>query len=275
MSTKIEWTEETWNPVTGCTKCSPGCDNCYAETIAKRFWGDQPFSDVQCHEDRLNKPLHWRNPRKIFVCSMSDLFHPKVPFEFVDKVFDTIEQCPQHICQILTKRPEPMLEYFQKYESDIEAGISEFCIGDNVWLGVSISTQKEDEKIPILLQIPAAVRFVSLEPMLEDIVNPHFLFGWQCLACGGTNWRELHGQRWCDDCGNEMPPALDWLIIGCESGPKRRPCKLEWVKSLVEQCKAASVPVFVKQLSINGKVSHNPEEWPPWARKREYPRGER
>jgi protein gp37 len=178
--------------------------------------------DVALRYDQLDKPLHWPKPRKIFVCSMSDLFHPKVPFEFIDKIWDIINVCRQHTFQILTKRPEQVIEYVKRIEA--------FRFHSNIWLGTSISTQKEaDKKIPILLQIPAAVRFLSIEPMLEGI---------------------------------DIVPSLDWVIVGCESGPKRRPCKIEWVQSIVEQCKAANVPCFVKQINIDGKVVKMPKAYP-------------
>jgi len=275
---KIPWTDESWNPVTGCTKIAAGCKNCYAESMAKRFWGKRKFTDVQCHEDRLDIPLHWRKPRKIFVCSMSDLFHEDVPFEIIDQIHAVIALCPQHTFQILTKRIERATEYYmtrtaiddscrvdrmpQWYnvltgwldeghkgylgrnwdECEKAAEQTDFNneLPPNLWLGTSISTQADaDKNIPILLKIPAAVRFLSLEPMLESI----------CLS----NYK------------------IDQVIIGCESGPKRRPCKLEWIEDAVEQCVAASVPVFVKQLEIGGKVSKNPKEWPAWVRRQEYP----
>ena len=276
--TKIPWTDESWNPVTGCKKIAAGCRNCYAETMAKRFWGKRKFTDVQCHEDRLDIPLHWRKPRKIFVCSMSDLFHEDVSFEIIDQIHAVIALCPQHTFQILTKRIERATEYYmtrtaiddscrvdrmpQWYnvltgwldeghkgylgrnwdECEKAAEQTDFNneLPPNLWLGTSISTQADaDKNIPILLKIPAAVRFLSLEPMLESI----------CLS----NYK------------------IDQVIIGCESGPKRRPCKLEWIEDAVEQCVAASVPVFVKQLEIGGKVSKNPKEWPAWVRRQEYP----
>ena len=246
--TKIQWTEATWNPIVGCTKCSPGCLNCYAERMAYRLacmgipYYDEVndgnwTNDVITLPASLDKPLHWRKPRKVFVCSMSDLFHPKVPFAFLTDIMVVIEKCPQHTFQILTKRPRRALECCE-----------DMAYPKNCWLGVTVCTQKEaDEKIPILLQIPAAVRFVSIEPMLEGI---DFKKIWCC------DWDDYNSHGW-----------LDWVIVGAESGPKRRECKNEWVESIVDQCKAANVPVFVKQIHRDGKLVKMPAEFP-----QEYPK---
>ena len=133
MPTKIEWADETWNPVTGCTKVSAGCKNCYAERIAKRFWGERKFTDIRCHPERLEIPLHWKKPRRIFVCSMSDLFHIDIPIAFPSQIFSVIKRCPQHTFQILTKRPK--LAVFM----DQTVGIWEL---PNMWLGVTVENQK-------------------------------------------------------------------------------------------------------------------------------------
>lgn len=267
MGTKIEWTDESWNPVVGCTKVSEGCQNCYAERMAHRLksmGNNNPqylgktdaygnwTGKIECCDWLLDKPLHWRRPRRIFVCSMGDLFHPAVPFEFVCKVFETTWQAPQHTYLILTKRPKRIIAYKEwgrKQESHL---IHERQPRPKQWLGISVENQKRaEERIPILLQIPAAKRFVSCEPLLGPI-NLLDLGG--IMAMGG-----IYGTH------------LDWVIIGCESGPKRRPCDLDWIRSIVNQCKAANVPVFVKQLSINGKVSHDPKEWPEDLRIRQWP----
>lgn len=269
--TKIEWCDKSWNPIAGCSKCSPGCLNCYAERMAKRlYWMGMAepsklpeymkFKDgwkkghIECCEHRLNQPLHWRKPRRIFVCSMSDLFHLKVPWEFIDDVSEIMFKAPQHTYLILTKRVKRMAEYF----SAIQDGWIDF--GENrdspppfIHLGVSISNQAEaDEKIPILLQIPAAVRWLSIEPMLEDIdlANPYTV--------------ELHNKlRPWPDYQCEFPlSGLHWVVVGCESGPGRRPCNYEWAQSIVNQCDAANVPVFVKQMNINGEVVKMPKEFP-------------
>jgi len=240
--TKIEWTDQTWNPVTGCTKISAGCKNCYAETIAKRFWGDRKFTDVQCHIDRLNQPLKWRKSRMVFVNSMSDLFHKDVPLEFIERVYGTIFDCsfvgeqyktPFHTFQILTKRPYRAKQFYESHP------LRNFG-WNNLWLGVSVSQQGDLHLIDTLLEIPVKVRFVSFEPLLENIIIP---------------WLEI----------------LSWVIVGCESGPKRRECKVKWVESIVEQCQAADVPVFVKQLNINGKVVKDINQFPKHLQIREYP----
>jgi protein gp37 len=269
--TKIPWTDEVWNPVTGCTKIAAGCQNCYAESMAKRFWGKRKFTDVRCHKDRLEQPLHWKKPRKIFVCSMSDLFHEKVPFEFIDMICESMINTEyKHTYQILTKRPERALAYARRWIKLT----GEWPWGSNVWLGVSVSTQADaDKNIPILLQISAAVRFVSIEPMLEELTLVPTLFADRepdedspvaCVPC-------RCGKHWENQFGNNLICGLDWVIVGSESGPKQRPCKLEWIRDLVSQCKEAQVPVFVKQIPINGKCSKNPAEWPADLRIQEYP----
>lgn len=273
---KIEWTESSWNPVAGCTKISDGCENCYAEKMAYRLAcmgqrkydkvisdykneGDKKWKhlwngDVFCDEHALEIPLHWRKPRRIFVCSMSDLFHPAVPFEFIDKVFYTIIQTEQHIFQILTKRPERMLEYFESGTPPRHTWLHEQD-AKNFWLGVTCENRKELWRLYELLKIQAAIRFVSFEPLLEDIREIPL-----------TSCRE-------DDTElEEFGQHIDWVIVGCESGPNRRPCKTEWVRSIVSQCKAAGVPVFVKQLNIDGKVVHKLEQFPKDLQIREYPK---
>jgi protein gp37 len=172
MTTKIEWCMnpdgtpgEVWNPVTGCTKVSQGCKNCYAERIAARFWGERKFTDVQVHPERLEQISHWHKPRRIFVNSMSDLFHPDVPESFLDMVFARMFNNPRHAYMILTKRPERMLEYTT--HGTFPSGNFE---ARNIWLGVSVENQQAaDERIPPLLQTPAAVRFVSCEPLLGPV----------------------------------------------------------------------------------------------------------
>jgi len=240
------------SPVTGCTKIAPGCKHCYAESIAKRFWKGRAFTDVQCHEDRLDIPFHWRKPRKTFVCSMSDLFHEKVPFEFIDKVFDVIRRTPDHTYQILTKRPKRMADFiYQAY------GVNHKL--DNAWLGTSISTQVDaDKNIPILLQIPAAVRFVSIEPMLGNVALDSIFIKQRIRKSPGYFMSAL--------------PGLHWVIIGCESGPGARLCSIEDIRATVKQCKDANVPVFVKQVPVNGKCNKNPDDWDEDLRVQEYPK---
>ena len=218
MSTDIEWTDETWNPVTGCTKVSPGCDHCYAERVTERFHGPGSFERVVLHPDRLDKPLRWRKPRKVFVNSMSDLFHEQVPDTFIGLVWQVMAETPQHTYQILTKRHARMRSFLNRWPDPLP----------NVWLGVSVEDQKwADIRIPALLDTPAAVRFLSCEPLLG--------------AVSLTRW--LHG-----GFGVAGPwPDLDWVIVGGESGPGARPMRPDWARSLRDECEAADVPFLFKQ----------------------------
>jgi protein gp37 len=234
--TKIEWTDQTWNPVTGCTKISEGCAHCYAKRMSKRLAGrcgypEAPHNfDVTLHPDRLDEPLRWRKPRRVFVCSMGDLFHEDVPFGFIRRVFWTMWHWSSiHIYQILTKRPHIMLSFFD-YLQGTDGGD---LIGlPNVWLGVTAENQEQaDKRIPILLQIPAAVRFVSVEPML----GPADL----------SEWINPQGATARDDPARYS--LLDWVICGGESGPGARPMHPDWARSLRDQCQMAGVPFFFKQ----------------------------
>lgn len=243
--TKIEWANKTWNPVTGCTKISPGCQNCYAERMSKRLAGragypkDDPFK-VTLHPDRLDEPLKWKKPSRIFVCSMGDLFHYDVPDEYISEVFDVMCQCPDHIFQVLTKRPERMSHFIKSYLGKISG---------HIWLGVTAENQEQaDKRIPILLQIPAAVRFVSVEPMLGYVALSHVEFDrWTTMnvleGCGITTRPGAMGQC-IPNCGCEK---LNWVICGGESGPGARPMHPDWARSLRDQCKVAGVPFFFKQ----------------------------
>ena len=208
----IEWTEQTWNPVTGCTKISAGCKHCYAETMARRLRAmgaagyENGFTTVACHENRLAQPLHRKKPTMYFVNSMSDLFHPKVPFVFIDKVMQTIGETPQHTYQILTKRPAVMAKYF-----------SCRTVPDNAWLGVSVENKKHGvPRISILRGINATIRFLSVEPLLEDI--------------GEINLAGIH-----------------WVIVGGESGAKARQMQPKWVAGIKRQCRASGARFFFKQ----------------------------
>lgn len=291
MSSSIEWTDEAWNPVVGCTPVSTGCVNCYAARMARRqeamgTKGYQPdfaglagedgkpgdgdviriaevragravfTGEVRCLPERLTDPLAWRRPRKVFVNSMSDLFHEKVPFEFVDRVFAVMALCPQHTFQIVTKRPERMAEYLSFrshggvtfYEPPVgrermtDRQLDRLSRGfqwplPNVWLLTSVEDQAAaDARIPHLLRCPAVVRGLSVEPMMGAVdlsraLNIEFsdVAGWMPAINGAG-------------------PNIDWVIVGGESGPKARACDVAWIRSIVTQCKAAGVACFVKQM---------------------------
>lgn len=207
---KIEWTEATWNPVTGCKKVSAGCRHCYAERMSLRLqaMGKPHYRDgfrLALHEDALAIPLRWKSSRLIFVNSMSDLFQRDVPLAFIKKVFDVMVQCPQHTFQILTKRPEIAA-----------AAASELSWPENVWLGTSVEDVRVVDRIKSLRQVPAAVRFLSVEPLLGPIPR---------LPLTG----------------------IDWVIVGGESGPGSRPMQPDWVRNIRDRCIARDVPFFFKQ----------------------------
>lgn len=232
--TKISWTNATWNPVHGCSKVSDGCTHCYAETLSLRYgftkkaWGIQNAAEnVTMHPERLNQPLKWKEPRRVFVNSMSDLFHELVPFEFVNQVFGVMQDAPQHTFQILTKRPARMLEFFRLHTYRF--------VLPNVWLGVSVENQKTaDERIPLLLQTPAAVRFLSCEPLLGAIDLEATIWNY-ASSHNKTDWT--------------LTNALDWVIVGGESGKGFRVMNLDWARSIRDQCAGAGVPFFFKQSS--------------------------
>lgn len=239
QTTGIEWTQQVWNPVTGCSKVSHGCKNCYAEAIANRFWKDRKFTDVQCHEDRLQQPLRRRKPTTYFVNSMSDLFHEDVPDAFIQAVFSIMAKCPQHTFQVLTKRPKRMrnfLGYWDELGLTLREGFGVSL--PNVWLGVSVENQSTaDERIPLLLETPAAVRWLSCEPLLGEVDLRRGLCG--CRTC-------IHGGTGISAMG--FPSSLDWIVAGGESGPGKRPHEIEWFRSLRDQCATAGVPFFMKQI---------------------------
>jgi protein gp37 len=290
----IEWTDATWNPTTGCTKVSPGCARCYIErTPAFRIKGRRFVSGdipLELHKDRLEQPLHWRTPRRVFVNSLSDLFHESVPDAFIDRVFAVMALTPQHTFQVLTKRAERMRDYMRRTKGAdgvicrVNAAARAIPKGawwkgdhttwpwSNVWLGVSVENRRmRDERIPQLLKTPAAVKFISAEPLLEDIATDEVFSSY--LYTGWT-----------------APPfddKLDWVIVGGESGPKARGFDVAWARSINRQCQAAGVPVFVKQLGaraygpdvhsaiLRDKKGGDPDEWPADLRVREFPRSTR
>ncbi len=207
---KIEWTDKTWNPITGCSKKSTGCLNCYAEVMSRRLkaMGQAKYSNgfsVTLHEQCLEEPLLWKGTHNIFVCSMSDIFHEEVPFEFVDKMFDIIKCTPQHRYQILTKRAERMAKYFATRD-----------IPSNVWLGVTVEAQSSRFRIDCLRNLSASVKFLSCEPLVEDL-------------------------------GELDLTGIDWVIVGGESGPKARPMQEAWALNIRRQVEEQGARFLFKQ----------------------------
>lgn len=347
--TTIEWTRsddgtagKTWNPVRGCSLVSEGCRNCYAMKQGHRFSGEgKPYhgltklgpngptwtGKVVCDESKLLEPLSWRKPARVFVNSMSDLFHEDVPDAFIDQVFAVMALAPQHTFQILTKRVERMQKYMTAWPDgagrqhhvfsaahllarrlalgpkfDLERGFSsldpEFALARNrlakwpllnVWLGVSVENQPyADERIPQLLETPAAVRFISYEPALGpvDLMSVQRTCDDGKRATFSALHRGVAGYEGGDTPRPERP-KLDWVIVGGESGSGARPMDLAWVRSIVQQCQAAGVACFVKQLGanpqwslyvdgaidgiLNDRKGGDMGEWPEWARVREFP----
>ncbi|NPV49440.1 MAG: phage Gp37/Gp68 family protein [Armatimonadetes bacterium] len=259
-ATRIEYTDVVWNPVTGCSPVSEGCQNCYARRFAQRLRGrcgypsDNPFR-VTLHGARWNEPFRWRKPRRVFVCSMSDLFHEDVPDGFIDDVMSTVSACLQHTFLLLTKRPDRMANYFEAWMFRKQRQIP-----PNLWLGVSVENQRRaDERIPILLQIPAAMRFVSCEPLLGPIDLSDWLYCYVCHNTGEHYNPVFDDVEDCPVCGGGLP-ELDWVIAGAETGPGARPCDPEWVRSLRDQCKAAGVPFFFKRWSNTSRLVDG-REW--------------
>lgn len=265
---KISWLNmpgykpETWNPIIGCNKISPGCDNCWAEKMAIRqahMSGAREYSNVvrsnpskwngktQFVESALHKPLYWKNPRMIFVCDMGDLFHETVKYEWFKKVMNIIEMSPEHIFIILTKRPERAAEFLATYRdrSLILISVNGKKITwpfSNLWVGASTENQEQfNKRVPLLLKVPAAKRFVSIEPMLGpiDFYDP-IINGEHYHTLKGFG--DISGSR-----GYGGGPALDWIIVGGESGPKARPIHPDWVRSVRDQCAGAGTPFFFKQ----------------------------
>lgn len=283
--TSIEWTDRTWNPTTGCDRISPGCDNCYALTLAKRLKamgqakyqndGDPrtsgPGFGPTVHPDTLDEPLRWRKPSRVFVNSMSDLFHQDVPDEFIADVFTTMGRAKRHTFQVLTKRPQRMAQVVNRLawrtpttaeRLDGDSGPRAYLWGDgdanqghcggpsvllNVWLGTSIESDRYTWRADHLRATPAAVRFLSLEPLLGPLPSLDFT-------------------------------GIDWVIVGGESGPGARTMQLDWVDDTLARCRDAGVPAFVKQLGAayrqdGDSKGGDPNYWPPELRVREYPHG--
>lgn len=272
--THIQWTDATWNPIRGCSRISEGCRNCYAEGVANRFKGEgMPYEgliastgqwngNIKVVDSVMDQPIRWRKPRKIFVNSMSDLFHENLPFEQIDKIFGVMWAClgSDHIFQVLTKRAERMHEYFSAdrreqwarwavnyggaFEPDAIYDQTAYADGPypNIWLGVSVEDQKTaDERIPLLLDTPAAVRWISAEPLLKPV---------NLVSAGGL-WSDMNGNPvpcpYREVQSGNRKRHLDWVVVGGESGSRARPMHPDWVRSLRDQCVASKVPFFFKQ----------------------------
>lgn len=259
---QIEWTDATWNPVTGCTHVSEGCRNCYAERIVPRQ--RQKFSEIVLHPERLEQPLHWKKPRKIFVNSLSDLFHEEVPDEFIENVWARMMVADRHVYQILTKRPKRMYDFLTTQDWErvgrLVVNIEPFAakraldrrdaglkMHQHIWLGVSIENKKTyRERVLYLANTPAAVRFLSIEPLLDDVGD---------LMLDGI-----------------FEGAYHWVIVGGESGPKARSMRPDWVRSIRDQCQAAQVPFFFKQGSSGNWTEYkNFSSFPEDLQIREFP----
>jgi len=256
-TTKIEWADAVWNPITGCSPISAGCENCYAARMAKRLAGrvgypaDDPFK-VTLHPERVDEPQYWRKPRTVFVCSMGDLFHEDVPFGFLSLLFGRMHSLRRHTFLVLTKRPQRMAEFIQWYR---EEWLGPFASAwpreyQHVWLGVTAENQAAaDERIPLLLQTPAARRFVSCEPLLGPVELDNICTARSARSSEYMNalsleeWTEAEAR---EECGESFMPPLDWVIAGGETGPGARPMHPDWVRGLRDQCKAAAVPFFFK-----------------------------
>lgn len=314
MSTRISWTNETWNPIRArlkesierpdpaddrltiltrpwgyhCERISPGCQHCYAERMNGRMlphWGtgldytvlNRDKVEIFLDEEEMLKPLKWKKPRRVFPCSMTDMFAAFVPDEMIDRVFAVMALTPQHTYQVLTKRADRMEQYFAQIHSRLPAPGRGVCTGGppfcgciagsdryhesetgycgtewplaNVWLGVSVEDQKRaDERIPHLPRTPAAVRFLSCEPLLQGLDIRQYV---QCPFC--AEFEGVAGKPCL--CGK----LIDWCITGCESGPSARPCEIDWIRSLRDQCVSAGTLFFLKQLMIDGKKVETPE----------------
>lgn len=321
MSTGIQWTDETWNPITGCTRVSPGCENCYAEALSATRLSTSPkyqgvatrtaagprwTGRIRLHPEVLDRPVRWTKPRRIFVNSMSDTFHADVPEEFLDALFAAMAVSPEHVFQVLTKRPHRAAEYLASpgragsVAAETARGTDyphdppwPFVRPDdlaarwplpNVWIGTSIEDQERaDARIPHLLRCPAAVRFLSCEPLLGE-VRLRALGDSSFDAEGAPHYDALGGfSYWGNGDYGVDGPSVDWVIVGGESGPEARPMYLDWARRIVEDCRSAGVAVFVKQLGANpvgdarlaGTILDSkggrPDEWPEDLRVREWP----
>lgn len=308
MTTKIEWCArpgtlpEVWNTVGGCHPKSDGCQNCWAARMAATRLKHHPLyegltkwvdgkprwtGEIRLDWSKLEQPLHWKKPRTVFVSSTSDLFHPQVSRDFRYNIFSVMACCPQHRFLILTKRPREMFEWFihpiiRRGTFPPEGSIRAEQYGahrwplSNVWLGISAENQQyADERFPLLLGTPAAVRFASLEPLLGKVNIEPYLFS--CPECGGSGYVS-DGRGSGEFCGCNAQRGLDHVIIGAESGSDACYCDLDWIRDIVKQCKAAGVPVFVKQLGTHWAKRFNDAavfskrhsmDWP-WPKRADY-----
>ena len=246
--TKIEWTDKTWNPVTGCSKVSAGCKFCYAERIFQRPYPGRVFTDLRIHTERLEQPLHWKNPCRIFVNSMSDLFHEGIPADFIVQIFEVMAAAPRHTFQILTKRPERIKAVLFGEEGHFYLGGGDYY--PHIWLGVSMEDQSTaDERISSLLSVGwMGVNFASYEPALGPV--------------GFCRWL---GKR------DDLLPSIGWVIAGGESGPHARPSEVSWYRSARDECRQAGVPFFMKQLGGHPDKRGKLYDFPKDLRVRKFP----
>jgi protein gp37 len=261
---KIEWTDATWNPIRGikgrwhCMKVSEGCKNCYAERLNLRFGGPEyrvGADKLRVDQEILSWPLKWKKPRMVFVCSMTDLFLETVPDEWIYAVFKIMASAPQHIFQVLTKRAERMAELVPQIRTKLPDRL------EHVWLGVSVENQNAaNKRIPQLQRTLAAVHWLSCEPLL----GPVDIYG----AARHIEQQAPQFSWWKD-------MSIDWVVVGGESGTGHRPMELDWARSIIDQCRMAGTPVFVKQLGGWPDKRGDPEQWPEDLRVREWPRGGR
>lgn len=273
--TKIEWTDRTWNPVRGCTKISPGCTHCYAHTFAERWRGvkghpyEQGF-DLRLVPEKLSEPTTWKKPCRVFVNSMSDLFHEGVSDDYIRTVCDAMLSVKHHTYQVLTKRAERMSDFLGYHPI--------YAMAEHIWWGVSVEDRKHGlPRVDALVASAAHNKFLSVEPLLEPVkIFKH------CDWCG------------CDIANHDCETVddgfkIDWVIVGGESGPHARPCNIDWIRDVMRQCREAQIPVFVKQLGSRpvfdildtqqpygaaDSKGGNPDQWPEDLRVREWPKGE-
>jgi protein gp37 len=293
--TTIEWTDATWNPITGCSLVSEGCRNCYAAELAATRLRHHPSreglarrnadgvakftGEVRLSEQWLDQPLKWKKPRRIFVCAHGDLFHENVPAEWIDKVFAVMALAPHHTFQVLTKRPERMREYLKPFDQRRADALGNAslkfgydgpleCLSwplPNVWLGTSVEDQATaNDRIPHLLATPAAIRFISAEPLLGsiDLRRIHIVNGSEIETTNAMagNWQVADG----DHFRTGKVPRLDWVIVGGESGRGARPMHPDWVRALRDQCGGADVPFFFKQWGEWHSVYDRDHDDPDW-----------